>query len=69
MDTYLRKLLLGNDDDYPRPKAFKLTKNQLFPERGTIFDWVFDKKNNGSWISWLDTMAQVNKTMICERIT
>ena len=59
-DTFLRKLVLGNDDDYPKPKAFKLTKQQLFPDRGTVFDWVYDKRNNGSWISWIDTGIQVN---------
>ncbi|XP_015175416.1 PREDICTED: dynein heavy chain 3, axonemal [Polistes dominula] len=58
-DSYFRKLLLGNVDKYPRPKAFKLTKQQLFPDRDTIYDWVYDKKNNGCWISWMDTMAQV----------
>lgn len=59
MDAFLRKVLLGNDEEYPRPKAFKLTKQQLFPERGTIFDYVYDKKNNGTWISWMETMNQV----------
>ena len=58
MDMYYRRLLLGVDDDHPKPKAFKLTKQQMFPDRGTIFDWVYDKRNNGSWISWIDTMPQ-----------
>lgn len=60
MDEYLRNILLGDDEDNPRPKSFKLTKQQLFPERGSIFEWVFDKKNNGSWISWMDTMSMVS---------
>lgn len=58
-DLYFRKILNGNVNEYPRPKAFKLTKQQLFPDRGTVFDWVYDKRNNGSWISWMDTMSQV----------
>lgn len=58
-DIYFRKLLLGNIEKYPRPKAFKLTKQQLFPDRDTIYDWVYDKRNNGCWISWMDTIAQV----------
>ncbi|KAJ8664279.1 hypothetical protein QAD02_005941 [Eretmocerus hayati] len=58
MDLFLRNILLGNDEEHPRPKAFKLTKQQLFPERGTIFDWVYDKRNNGTWVSWMDTMTQ-----------
>ncbi|XP_047365165.1 dynein axonemal heavy chain 3-like isoform X3 [Vespa velutina] len=57
-DVYFRKLLLGNIDKYPRPKAFKLTKQQLFPDRDTVYDWVYDKRNNGCWISWMDTIAQ-----------
>ncbi|KZC07229.1 Dynein heavy chain 3, axonemal [Dufourea novaeangliae] len=54
IDVYLRKLLLGNDDDCPRPKSFKLSKQQLFPDKGTIYDWIYDKRNNGCWISWMD---------------
>ena len=59
MDAFFRKLLLGNNEDYPRPKCFKLTKAQLMPERASVFDWVYDKRNNGSWISWMDTVTQV----------
>jgi dynein heavy chain len=59
IDVYIRKILLGNDAEHPKPKTFKLTKPQLFPERGTIFDWVYDTKKNGTWISWSDTMSQV----------
>ncbi|XP_008202999.3 dynein heavy chain 3, axonemal [Nasonia vitripennis] len=59
MDLFFRKLLHGNDEEYPRPKAFKLTKQQLFPDRGTIFDWVYDKKNNGTWIAWMETTSPV----------
>ncbi|XP_017759468.1 PREDICTED: dynein heavy chain 3, axonemal [Eufriesea mexicana] len=59
-DIYLRKLLLGNDDEYPKPKAFKLTKQQLFPDKGTIYDWIYDKRNNGCWIPWMDTTLQAS---------
>ncbi|EZA46954.1 Dynein heavy chain 3, axonemal [Ooceraea biroi] len=57
-DVYLRKLLLGNIDEYPKPKVFKLTKQQLFPDKGTVYDWIYDKRNNGCWISWIDIMQQ-----------
>ncbi|XP_011502202.1 PREDICTED: dynein heavy chain 3, axonemal [Ceratosolen solmsi marchali] len=60
IDVFIRKILLGNDANYPKPKIFKLTKQQLFPERGTIFDWMYDKKNNGTWISWMDTAHQAS---------
>ncbi|XP_043257418.1 dynein axonemal heavy chain 3 [Colletes gigas] len=59
-DVYLRKLLLGNVDEHPKPKAFKLTKQQLFPEKGTVFEWIYDKRNNGCWISWMDTTLQTS---------
>ncbi|KYN33583.1 Dynein heavy chain 3, axonemal [Trachymyrmex septentrionalis] len=57
-DVYLRKLLLGTIEAYPKPKIFKLTKQQIFPDRGTVYDWIYDKRNNGCWISWTDTMQQ-----------
>ncbi|KAF3429654.1 hypothetical protein E2986_08409 [Frieseomelitta varia] len=59
-DVYLRKLLLGTDDEYPKPKAFKLTKQQLFPDKGTVYDWIYDKRNNGCWIPWMDTALQAS---------
>ncbi|XP_029041052.2 dynein axonemal heavy chain 3-like isoform X1 [Osmia bicornis bicornis] len=59
-DVYLRKLILGNDDEYPKPKAFKLTKQQLFPDKGTVYDWIYDKRNNGCWIAWMDTTLQMS---------
>lgn len=51
-DTFFRKIILGNNDHYSKPPSFKLTKNHLFPETGTVYDYVYDKKNNGSWILW-----------------
>lgn len=58
-DIYLRKLLLGNVNEYPKPKSFKLTKQQLFPDKGTVYDCIYDKRNNGCWISWMDATLQV----------
>ncbi|KAK5640705.1 hypothetical protein RI129_009252 [Pyrocoelia pectoralis] len=55
-DVFYRKLIYGEDKNYPKPKLFKLQKNQLFPERYIVFDWVFDKKSNGAWITWAETM-------------
>lgn len=53
-DVFYRKILYGENKNYPKPKSFKLTKNQIFSERGTVFEWFFDKKNNGTWVSWSD---------------
>jgi len=53
--AFYRVFLNGNNKDYPRPKTFKLNKNQLFPEKGTVFDYICDKRNN-QWIFWQDTI-------------
>ncbi|XP_053593796.1 dynein axonemal heavy chain 3 [Microplitis demolitor] len=58
-DTYLRDLLLGNIEENPKPKAFKLSKQQIFPDRGSIYEWIYDKRNNGTWISWIDLNTAV----------
>ncbi|KAG6455707.1 hypothetical protein O3G_MSEX009350 [Manduca sexta] len=58
-DTFFRKLLDGNNATYPKPKSFKLSKNQLFQDKDTVFDYVYDKRNNGSWISWVDLEKEV----------
>lgn len=72
-DEFYRTLLTGNDKDYPKPKGFKLNKNQLFPEKGTVFDYICDKRNN-QWVFWIDIVdrehqkisptAKVNEIMI-----
>lgn len=55
-DVFFRKVILGNNDQYPKPLTFKLTKNYLFPDTGSIYDYVYDKKNNGSWILWSEKL-------------
>lgn len=58
-DTFFRKLLDGSNANYPKPKSFKLTKNQLFQDKDTVFDYVYDKRNNGSWIPWVELEKEV----------
>ncbi|XP_047529766.1 dynein axonemal heavy chain 3 [Vanessa atalanta] len=58
-DTFFRKLLDGNNNTYPKPKSFKLNKNQLFMDKDTVFDYVYDKRNNGTWIPWVDLEKEV----------
>ncbi|VVC42221.1 Dynein heavy chain, coiled coil stalk,P-loop containing nucleoside triphosphate hydrolase,Dynein heavy [Cinara cedri] len=55
-DIFLRKIILGHNDQHPKPQTFKLTKNHLFPDSGTVYDFVYDKKNNGSWIQWSEKL-------------
>lgn len=35
-DLFFRNLIMGMDDNHPRPKSVKLTKNNIFPERGNL---------------------------------
>jgi hypothetical protein len=55
-DTFYRALLNGQNADYPKPKVFKLARNQLFPEQHLVFEWIYDKKNHGTWIPWMDVV-------------
>lgn len=55
-DAFFRKIILGNNDQYPKPQNFKLTKTQLFPDIGMVYDYLYDKKNNGSWILWSERL-------------
>lgn len=66
-DTYLRALLLGENKQHPRPKVFKLTPQQLIPDKGTVFDWVHDKKNNGTWLPWTDVLDK-SQPQVCTRV-
>lgn len=52
-DVFYRQLLIGNNKDFPKCKSFKLNKNQLFPERGSVFDYICDRRNN-QWMFWID---------------
>jgi len=54
-DAFYRTLLTGNNKEYPKPKGFKLNKNQLFPEKGLVFDYICDKRNN-QWVFWIDIL-------------
>eukprot|EP00746_Dinoflagellata_sp_MGD_P128313 gnl/MRDRNA2_/MRDRNA2_62704_c0_seq1.p1 gnl/MRDRNA2_/MRDRNA2_62704_c0~~gnl/MRDRNA2_/MRDRNA2_62704_c0_seq1.p1 ORF type:complete len:2643 (+),score=576.00 gnl/MRDRNA2_/MRDRNA2_62704_c0_seq1:1172-7930(+) len=48
---FFRKLLVGQMDGHP---AFKKL-NPQFPERGSVFDWVFDQ-SKATWCGWMDTV-------------
>uniref|UniRef100_UPI00398E73BF dynein axonemal heavy chain 3 isoform X1 n=2 Tax=Pristiophorus japonicus TaxID=55135 RepID=UPI00398E73BF len=56
-DVFFRNLILGMDDNNPRPKSVKLTKNNIFPERGSIYDYYFKKFASGHWQLWTDYIA------------
>jgi dynein heavy chain len=56
-DVFFRTLISGTDPDNPKPKSIKLTKNTVFPERGTVFDFFFQKKG-GTWSGWEDVIEK-----------
>lgn len=60
-DTFYRKILYGENKRHPKPKLYKLQKNQLFPDRYNVFEYVYDKRNNGTWITWLETVDKLQQ--------
>jgi len=33
-------------------------QSNTIPERGTIYDFCFEKKASGQWIDWMDTLEK-----------
>ncbi|XP_012645608.2 dynein axonemal heavy chain 3 [Microcebus murinus] len=57
-DLFFRNLIMGMDDRNPRPKSVKLTKNNIFPERGSIYDFYFVKQGSGHWDTWTEYITK-----------
>ncbi|KAM7329251.1 hypothetical protein ACRRTK_010864 [Alexandromys fortis] len=62
-DVFFRNLIMGIDDRYPRPKSVKLTKNNIFPERGSIYDFYFLKQGGGHWNAWTEYITKEEETI------
>jgi dynein heavy chain, axonemal len=56
-DSFVRDIIHGIDE-YPKPKNIKLTKNNIYPERGTGYDFFFEKKAAGHWREWTDMISK-----------
>uniref|UniRef100_A0A8C4E4W3 AAA+ ATPase domain-containing protein n=1 Tax=Dicentrarchus labrax TaxID=13489 RepID=A0A8C4E4W3_DICLA len=56
-DVFYRNLIMGMDDEHPRPKSIKLKKNNIFPERGSVYDYYFHKDGQGQWNVWTDSIT------------
>lgn len=54
-DAYLREFI---NDNERKPKTIKLSKNNVFAERGTCFDYFFEKKSSGHWREWTEMIAK-----------
>ncbi|XP_053412126.1 dynein axonemal heavy chain 3 [Nycticebus coucang] len=57
-DMYFRNLIMGMDNNHPRPKSVKLTKNNIFPEKGSIYDFYFVKQGGGHWDIWTEYITK-----------
>ncbi|KAK0140700.1 Dynein heavy chain 3, axonemal [Merluccius polli] len=57
-DAFYRLLITGMEDNHPRPKSVKLAKNNLFPERGSVYDYYFHKQGPGQWNVWTDSVTK-----------
>ncbi|KAM8960487.1 dynein axonemal heavy chain 3 [Pelodytes ibericus] len=62
-DVFYRNLLMGMNDQHPRPKSVKLTKNNVFPERGSVYDFYFHKQASGQWNMWTDYITTEEMTI------
>lgn len=52
-DSFYRKLVNGQNDQYPVPEKLKTTKHLLFPEKNTVFEWICKKENPDTWSPWI----------------
>ncbi|KAG7264995.1 hypothetical protein CRUP_017155 [Coryphaenoides rupestris] len=57
-DAFYRLLITGTLHEHPHPKTVKLTKNNLFPDRGSVYDYYFQKQGPGQWKVWTDSVSK-----------
>ncbi|XP_031567893.1 dynein heavy chain 3, axonemal-like [Actinia tenebrosa] len=62
-DAFFRLLISGTDKDNQKPKDIKMSKQNVFPDRGTVYDYYFVKQANGSWNNWIE-LTDKGKTPI-----
>ncbi|KAI4817445.1 hypothetical protein KUCAC02_010846 [Chaenocephalus aceratus] len=56
--VFYRNLIMGLDENHPKPKSIPLKKNNIFPERGTVYDFFFHKEGQGQWKTWTDSITK-----------
>ncbi|KAK7898572.1 hypothetical protein WMY93_019425 [Mugilogobius chulae] len=62
-DYFYRDLITGTNKEHPRPKSVTLKKNNLFPERGSVYDYYFHKDGQGQWNVWTDSITTTENTI------
>ena len=43
--------------------VFYIFQSNTIPDRGTIYDFCFEKKASGQWIDWMDTLDKSLSTL------
>ncbi|XP_024913275.1 dynein heavy chain 3, axonemal-like [Cynoglossus semilaevis] len=64
--VFYRDLVTGANKDLPRPKIVTLKKNNIFPDRGTVYDYYFYKEDQGHWHVWTDLITKEENTIGAE---
>ncbi|NXH21208.1 DYH3 protein, partial [Bucco capensis] len=62
-DLFYRNLLMGTNEENPRPKSVKLTKNNIFPEKGSVYDFYFYKHGSGQWNMWMEYITKEEQVL------
>lgn len=62
-DLFFRNLIMGLDDNNPRPKSVKLTKNNTFPEKGNLVPVSSFVRLFLSYYNCLDPVFQSNQNV------
>ncbi|NXN95540.1 DYH3 protein, partial [Rhinopomastus cyanomelas] len=57
-DLFYRNLLMGKNEENPCPKSVKLTRNTVFPEKGSVYDFYFHKHGSGQWKMWTEYITK-----------
>ncbi|NWX20475.1 DYH3 protein, partial [Aegotheles bennettii] len=57
-DLFYRNLLLGMNKENPCPERVKLTRNNIFPEKGSVYDFYFYKRGSGQWNTWMEYITK-----------
>uniref|UniRef100_A0A8D2M5U6 Dynein axonemal heavy chain 3 n=1 Tax=Zonotrichia albicollis TaxID=44394 RepID=A0A8D2M5U6_ZONAL len=63
-DSFYRNLLNGMNDQNPRPKNVKINKGNIFPEKGSVFDFYFNKRGHGQWAMWTDYITKEEQVIL-----
>lgn len=54
------KCLLNSKSAYCRPKDLKFANNLKIPKNGSVFEFVYLRKQYGSWYKWSNLISPLN---------